>query len=50
VTIRSKRDLKLANTLRKWQSALVPACFGAYEFVNADGGPCTVVQLRWKKG
>jgi hypothetical protein len=50
VTIRSKRNPKLANTIRKWQSALVPACFGEYEFVNADGGFCTVVQLRWKKG
>jgi hypothetical protein len=29
---------------------MVPACFGAYEFVNPDGGFCTVVQLRWKKG
>jgi len=50
VTIRSKRDPKLANTLRKWQSALVPAAFGEYEFSNPDGGQCTVVQLRWKKG
>ncbi|MEI6972177.1 MAG: hypothetical protein WCL44_11770 [bacterium] len=50
VTIRSKRNPMLMNTIRKWQSALVPACFGEYEFVNADGGFCTVVQLRWKKG
>ena len=50
VTIRSKKNPKLSNTIRKWQSALVPACFGEYEFVNPDGGFCTVVQLRWKKG
>jgi len=50
VAIRSKRNPKLTNTIRKWQSALVPACFGEYEFVNPDGGFCTVVQLRWKKG
>ena len=31
-------------------SALVPACFGEYEFVNPAVGSCTVVQLRWKKG
>ncbi|NQU42495.1 hypothetical protein HQ520_04365 [bacterium] len=50
VTIRSKRDPKIRSTLRKWQSALVPACFGQYEFVNSDGGLCTIVQMRWKKG
>ncbi len=50
VTIRSKTDPSKINTIRKWQSALVPACFGDYEFVNPDGGFCTVVQLRWKKG
>ena len=50
VTIRSKRDPRRANSIRKWQSVLVPACFGEYEFVNSDGGFCTVVQLRWKKG
>lgn len=50
VTIRSKSDPVLRNTLRRWQSALVPACFGEYEFANAAGGACTVVQLRWKKG
>ena len=50
VTIRSKAHPERQNTIRKFQSALVPACFGAYEFLNADGGACTVVQLRWKKG
>jgi hypothetical protein len=50
VTIRSKTDPTKTNTIRKWQSALVPACFGEYEFINPDGGFCTVVQLRWKKG
>ncbi len=50
VTIRSRARPERQNTIRLFQSALVPACFGAYEFVNADGGACTVVQLRWKKG
>ncbi len=50
VTIRSKRDPAKQNTIRKWQSALVPACFGEYEFINPLGSFCTVVQLRWKKG
>jgi hypothetical protein len=31
-------------------TALVPACFGACEFVNDEGGDCTVVQMRWKRG
>jgi hypothetical protein len=50
VTIRSKANPAFHNTIRKFQSAIVPACFGEYEFVNEDGSACTVVQLRWKKG
>jgi hypothetical protein len=50
VTIRSRSDPARRNTIEKWQSALVPACFGAYEFVNEEGGDCTVVQMRWKRG
>lgn len=50
VTIRSKAHPAFCNTIRTFQSALVPACFGGYEFVNEDGGACTVVQLRWKRG
>ena len=50
VTIRCKADPQRRNTIRKWQSALVPACFGQYEFINEDGNACTVVQLRWKRG
>jgi len=50
VTIRSKSDPARRNTIYKWQSALVPACFGEYEYVNEEGGDCTVVQMRWKRG
>ncbi len=50
VTIRSKKNPEYHNTLYKWQSALVPACFGKYEYVNEKDGDCTVVQMRWKKG
>ncbi len=50
VTIRSRTNPAYHNTIRTWQSALVPACFGAYEYVNDDGGACTVVLMRWKKG
>ena len=50
VTIRSKTNSAYQTTLRKWQSVLVPACFGAYEYLNEDGGACTVVLLRWKLG
>ena len=49
-TIRSKAQPSFQNTIRKFQSALVPACFGAYEFLNEDRSACTVVQLRWKRG
>lgn len=50
VTIRSKANPAFRNTIRKFQSAIVPACFGEYEFVNEDGSACTVVQFRWKRG
>jgi len=50
VTIRSKSNPAFQTTIYKFQSALVPACFGTYEFLNEDEGACTVVQLRWKKG
>jgi hypothetical protein len=50
VTIRSKANPAFSNKIRKFQSAIVPACFGEYEFINEDGGACTVVQLRWKRG
>lgn len=50
VTIRSKANPAYRNTIRRWQSALVPAGFGAYEYLNEDGGACTVVLMRWKKG
>jgi hypothetical protein len=50
VAIRSKATPTLTNTIRRFQSAIVPACFGEYEFVNEDSGACTVVQMRWKRG
>jgi hypothetical protein len=50
IAIRSKSNPAHQNTIRKFQSALVPACFGPYEFLNEDGGSCTLVQLRWKRG
>lgn len=50
VTLRSKAHPDRRNSIRKWQSALVPACFGEYAFVNDGEGQCTVVQLRWKQG
>ncbi|HLH57111.1 MAG TPA: hypothetical protein VKY92_26265 [Verrucomicrobiae bacterium] len=50
VTIRSKSNSAYRNTIYKFQSALVPACFGEYEVFNEDGGACTIVLLRWKKG
>jgi hypothetical protein len=50
VTIRSKSDPAYRNTIRKFQSALVPAHLGEYELLNELGGACTVVQMRWKRG
>jgi hypothetical protein len=50
VLIRSKQHPERQTEIECYQSAVVPACFGEYEFVNLNGGQCTVVQLRWKKG
>lgn len=50
VKIRSKSNPELETEIELFQSAIVPACFGEYEFINMGGGQCTVVQLRWKKG
>jgi mannose-6-phosphate isomerase class I len=50
VTIQSLDNPSLSTTLLKYQSAVVPACFGRYEIRNNTQGQCTVVQLRWKNG
>ncbi|MGI6112947.1 MAG: hypothetical protein ACOYEJ_02355 [Mahellales bacterium] len=50
VEIRSKNNPELKTEIELFQSAIVPACFGEYEFINMTQGQCTVVQLRWKKG
>jgi len=50
VTVRSKKHPELTNVVHKWQSVLIPACFGEYEFINEGEGMCTIVYLRWKLG
>ena len=50
VLIRSRKDPAYCAQLRKFQSAIIPACFGEYEMISEDGGFSTVVLLRWKKG
>ncbi len=50
VKIRSKKNPDIETEIDLFQSAVIPACFGEYEYVNMDKGRCTVVQLRWKKG
>ncbi|MCC8180417.1 MAG: hypothetical protein LIP23_05850 [Planctomycetes bacterium] len=50
VRIQSKSDPSRCTEIHKWQSAIVPCCMDEYEIVNLDGGQCTVVLLRWKKG
>lgn len=50
VQIRSLSDPKRCTELELFQSAIIPAAFGAYEIISLDGGFCEVVQMRWKKG
>jgi hypothetical protein len=48
VVIRSLSDPSLETTLDFLQACLVPAGFGDYEFINADGTECTIVMIRLK--
>lgn len=50
VRVISKANPAYQTEIELFQSCVVPACFGAYEIVNEDGGFSTVVQIRWKKG
>ena len=50
VLIRSKSNPDIHTDIELFQSAVVPACFGEYEFVNLTAGQCTIAQIRWKKG
>jgi mannose-6-phosphate isomerase class I len=48
--IQSKSNPEYQTVIDRFQSAVVPACYGAYEIISEDGGFCEAVQLRWKKG
>jgi hypothetical protein len=50
VRIRSKSNPELETEIEWFQSAAIPACFGAYEVENLRDGFCTLVLIRWKKG
>lgn len=50
VTIRSIENPEFQTTIEWLQAAVIPASYGAYEFVNNNEGQCTVVQIRMKKG
>lgn len=50
VRIRSRTNPDTIVDIDLFQSAIVPACFGSYEFLNERGGRATVVILRWKQG
>ena len=48
IVIRSKKDPALEANINLFQSAVIPAAFGAYELVNSSGGQCTAVVFHWK--
>jgi len=50
VLIRSLKDPKRCTMIEKFQSAVIPACFGPYEMINLTGGQATLTQIRWKRG
>ena len=45
----SRTDPSLSCDLELFQSAVIPASFGAYEIISPDGGFSEAVVLRWKK-
>ncbi|HEY5585743.1 MAG TPA: hypothetical protein VIK78_14805, partial [Ruminiclostridium sp.] len=50
VIIRSKSNPELETEIELFQSAVIPACFGEYEYINVGKKQCSIVQIRWKKG
>ncbi|HEY5583210.1 MAG TPA: hypothetical protein VIK78_01810 [Ruminiclostridium sp.] len=50
VIIRSKSNPELETEIELFQSAVIPACFGEYEYINMGNKQCSIVQIRWKKG
>lgn len=48
VEIISKSNPECKTLINRFQSAILPASFGDYEIVNADGGHSTVVVFSWK--
>ena len=50
VRIRSLADPELSSEIDFFQTALIPAGFGAYEILNLHEGLCTITLWRLKKG
>ena len=50
VTVRSKANPEYFAVCDKFQTLVVPACFGDYEIINEEGGRATCVIQRWKQG
>lgn len=50
VRIQSESNPALCTEIELFQSAVVPACYGKYKFVNLTGGQSTITQMRWKNG
>lgn len=48
VDIISKSDSRYRTTINRFQSAIIPACFGNYEIINSSEGYSTVVECSWK--
>jgi hypothetical protein len=50
VAIRSKAHPERGTEIERFQSAIIPACFGEYKVENLSGGFGTLAVLRWKRG
>ena len=50
VTVVSKSNPEYKAECDKFQTLVVPACFGDYEIINEEGGRATCVIQRWKQG
>ena len=49
VVIRSKTNPDIQSPVVRWQSVILPACFGDYEVIQQGEGECEAVILRWKQ-
>jgi len=44
-----KKNPDIQSPILRWQSVIIPACFGDYEVIQQVEGECEAVIQRWKE-